>query len=177
MSTFDDIYRRLPVAAQHAAVTVYGVYWHWLRFGPGFARRIGEYAARDRFTAEEWRVWQDRRLNEVLRIAANEIPYYKRAWDDAARSAALAGRLGDLPLLAKEHIRAEPEAFLRESVRPLPRLTFHTSGSTGTPIASIWTVDELRDSMALREARSAGWAGVSFRLPRATFSGRLVVPD
>ncbi len=31
--------------------------------------------------------------------------------------------------------------------------------------------------MALREARSTGWAGVSFSLPRATFSGRLVEPD
>ena len=31
--------------------------------------------------------------------------------------------------------------------------------------------------MALREARSAQWAGVSFREPRATFSGRIVEPD
>jgi phenylacetate-CoA ligase len=54
---------------------------------------------------------------------------------------------------------------------------FHTSGSTGTPIASIWTVPEYRNALALREVRSAGWAGVSFRLPRATFSGRIIVPD
>ncbi len=31
--------------------------------------------------------------------------------------------------------------------------------------------------MAVREVRSAGWSGVSFRDPRATFSGRIVVPD
>jgi phenylacetate-CoA ligase len=31
--------------------------------------------------------------------------------------------------------------------------------------------------MALRESRSANWAGVSFSQPRATFSGRLVEPD
>ena len=30
---------------------------------------------------------------------------------------------------------------------------------------------------AVREARSASWAGVSFREARATFSGRMVVPD
>ena len=56
-------------------------------------------------------------------------------------------------------------------------LRFHTSGSTGTPIQTLWTVGELRISMALREARSAGWAGVSFGRPRATFSGRMVEPD
>jgi phenylacetate-CoA ligase len=62
-------------------------------------------------------------------------------------------------------------------MKPLSKLTFHTSGSTGTPIASIWTIQEVRNSLALREARSANWAGVSFSLPRATFSGRLVEPD
>ncbi len=56
-------------------------------------------------------------------------------------------------------------------------MVFQTSGSTGTPIASIWTVEDLRDSLALREVRSARWAGVSFILPRATFSGRMVEPD
>jgi phenylacetate-CoA ligase len=62
-------------------------------------------------------------------------------------------------------------------MRHARRLVFHTSGSTGTPIASIWTARELRNSVALREVRSANWAGASFRQPRATFSGRMVEPD
>jgi phenylacetate-CoA ligase len=62
-------------------------------------------------------------------------------------------------------------------MRPRPQLVFHTSGSTGTPVATIWTKAELRNSLALREVRSARWAGVSFRIPRATFSGRLVEPN
>lgn len=42
---------------------------------------------------------------------------------------------------------------------------------------SINTVREIRNSLALREVRSARWARVSFQMPRATFSGRLVEPD
>lgn len=38
MGRFDGLYRRMPVWAQHAAVSLYGVYWYWLRFGPGFRR-------------------------------------------------------------------------------------------------------------------------------------------
>jgi phenylacetate-CoA ligase len=57
------------------------------------------------------------------------------------------------------------------------RHCFLTSGSTGTPVATWWTAREARDARALREVRSAGWAGVSFSQGRATFSGRLVVPD
>ena len=56
-------------------------------------------------------------------------------------------------------------------------MTNYTSGSTGTPIASIFTPNEMRDSLAIREVRSANWAGVSFKIPRATFSGRMVEPD
>ena len=83
----------------------------------------------------------------------------------------------DLPLLEKDPIRANPNAFLREDLNIKKPLTFFTSGSTGTPIASLWTAAELRASMAVREARSANWAGVSFTVPRATFSGRMVEPD
>jgi phenylacetate-CoA ligase len=66
---------------------------------------------------------------------------------------------------------------LREDWRSGRELTFHTSGSTGTPIASIWKPDEFRESVAVREVRSLNWAGVSYKMPRATFSGRMVEPD
>jgi phenylacetate-CoA ligase len=58
-----------------------------------------------------------------------------------------------------------------------PRLVFTTSGTTGSPVTTLWTNDELRSSVALREARSLRWAGCSLNQPRATFSGRIVEPD
>ena len=89
-----------------------------------------------------------------------------------------------MPLLAKDAVRADPTAFVDPARLPsgFPAgmggpLVFPTSGSTGTPVRTYWTARELRTSMAVREVRSAGWAGVSFRQPRATFSGRIVVPD
>jgi phenylacetate-CoA ligase len=52
-----------------------------------------------------------------------------------------------------------------------------TSGSSGTPVRTYWSNEDFRRSLALREARGCRPAGVSYRQPRATFSGRLVVPD
>jgi len=121
--------------------------------------------------------WQQEHLRNLLQAAATKVPYYQGAWSKQEQAAALTGRLEDLPLLEKDPIRAQPKAFLRQDMKPWPTFVFHTSGSTGTPIASIWTVEEIRKSMAVREVRSAGWAGVSFRMPRATFSGRLVEPN
>ena len=81
-----------------------------------------------------------------------------------------------MPIVAKDAIRSDSRAFLTRPYKARQPLTFHTSGTTGTPIATYWTADEYREAMALREARSAQWAGVSFEEPRATFSGRMVVP-
>ncbi len=176
MGRFDALYARLPLPAQHAAVSAYGVYWYWLRFGPGYRRYVNEYAARDLWSAGEWSAWQERRIRGVL-ASALEVPYYRETWTAAERRAAQAGRLSDLPLLGKEPIRANPQAFVWPRIAPRRPLVFHTSGSTGTPIASYWSAAEVRRSLAVREVRSAGWAGVSFRQARATFSGRMVEPD
>lgn len=177
MSTPAKLYRRLPVPLQHAGVTAFGVYWHWLRFGPGFASAVSAYQSRERWTSREWERWQQARLRVVLAAAAERIPYYQSTWTVEQRSAAARGEIASLPLLEKGAVRADPEQFIDPTIRPRRPLVFPTSGSTGTPISTYWTARELRASVAVREVRSACWAGVSFRQPRATFSGRIVVPD
>lgn len=177
MSKLDSLYAHLPVIAQHGAVSAFGLYWHWLRFGPGFDRHVRGYVRREQFSPAEWHAWCQVRLRRLLSSAAREVPYYRDKWQLAEREAASAGRLTDLPLLEKDAVRANPRAFLRQDVNPHPTMVFHTSGTSGTPIASIWTVQEYRNALALREVRSARWAGVTFKMPRATFSGRMVEPD
>lgn len=176
MSKLTAIYAQLPVWAQHLAVSGYGLYWHWLRFGPGFGSFLRSYQARENFTEGQWKEWQEQELRRVL-SGAMAAPYYQQAWTPEQKQAALENDLMRLPVLEKEPIRAAPQAFLRMDMKPLHKLVFYTSGSTGTPLATYWTVPELRQSLALREARSARWAKVSFDMPRATFSGRLVEPD
>jgi phenylacetate-CoA ligase len=158
------------------AVSTYGVYWNWLRFGQGYERYLRGYLERELYTSENWKNWQAQRLREIL-AGALSAPYYAETWTETQKIAARAGRLLELPLLEKDPLRMGPNKFLRMDIKPGRVLTFYTSGSTGTPIASIWTIPEYRDALALREARSARWAGVSFSLPRSTFSGRMVEPD
>jgi phenylacetate-CoA ligase len=177
MGRFDAMYARLPLWAQHGTITAYGAYWYWLRFGPGYAAHVADFASRDRWSADAWSTWQDAQVRRILCDAATHVPYYETTWDRETKQAALDGRLESIPRLSKDAVRADPRAFVRRDARPRVEPTFFTSGSTGTPIASIWTVDELRRSIALREVRSARWAGVSFSAPRATFSGRMVEPD
>lgn len=175
MGSLTALYDRLPIAGQHAAISAYGYYWHWVRFGPGYQRRVQEYQEREFFTGPQWQRWQQRRLEQFLPQAL-EVPYYAQNWTRDERRAAEAGRLGDLPLLEKNPVRNDARQFLNPSCRPALPLVLHTSGSTGTPVANYWTWPEQRDSRAVRETRSAAWAGVSYREPRATFTGRFIVP-
>ena len=178
MGRLDLLYQKLPVWGQHAAVSAYGVYWKWLRFGAGFQEHVGVYREREQaFSQAQWSTWQHNRLREVLSVAANLVPYYRDTWTKVQKQAASEGRLSGLPLLEKDAVRADPKRFLRGDVKPRYPLVFHTSGTTGTPVASYWTIDEFRESQAFHEVRGANWAGVSFSMPRATFSGRMVEPD
>jgi len=177
MSQFEKLYAKIPIFAQHGAISMYGLYWRWLRFGPGFTQSLAEYQARDWFTVDQWRSWQNEKIKKILSLCAKKVPYYRQSWDVEQKKAALDGNLTGLPLLEKGEVRINPRSFLCEDIHPFNPQAFLTSGSTGTPITSFYTISELRQSLAIREARSAGWAGVSFKMPRATFSGRMVEPD
>lgn len=177
MSVTEKIYARLPLPLQNAAVSLYGVYWHWLRFGGKFKFYEKMYALHERFTKDQWADYQRRKVILLLEMCANKVPYYSRVWTDEQSSAALMGKLTALPLLEKEPLRAHPFDFVRSDCKPLLKITNYTSGTTGTPIATIWTPHEIQDSLAVREVRSANWAKVSFKMPRATFSGRIAEPN
>lgn len=177
MGYLDYIYGKLPVVGQHLAVSIYGFYWKSLRFGPGFDGYLREYEERERFTGEQWKNWQAHQLKHILNLCNEHVPYYRNKWTQPQKDEARKGNLQGLPLLEKHSVRAASRAFLRDDFSTSHTLKFATSGSTGTPIECYYKVNELRDSLALREARSARWAGVSFRMPRATFSGRMVEPD
>ena len=177
MGKFDKLYAALPVWAQNGGINAYAMYWHWLRFGPGYRTWLTDFREREQWDPARWQAYLRSRVATFLRAASENVPYYASTWTAREKQAAAAGRLQELPLLGKEPLRSNAEAFIRRDLDSRGKLVFHTSGSTGTPIASIWSRHELRGSLALREVRSLNWAGVSFRMPRATFSGRMVEPD
>ncbi len=173
----EKLYARAPVPLQNAMVTAYGAYWNRLRFGGNYRDHVRTFAALETNSLQDWESLTHPRIAELLHIAAREVPYYRETWTAGQIESARQGSLLGLPLLEKDPIRRNPISFVREGDRSRRELVFQTSGSTGTPIASHFTVDEYRAGRAIREARSNRWAGVSFDMPRATFSGRLVEPD
>lgn len=177
MAKLDKLYARSPVWLQNAMVSTYGLYWHWARFGGNYSKSVEAYQQREFYKAEQWMEFQNQQLKQLLSICLDHVPYYRDNWSISEKNSAKRGLISDLPLLEKEPLREDPKRFWRDDLRPFPKLNFYTSGTTGTSIATRFSLSELRESLAIREARSLRWAGVTFKEPRATFSGRLVEPD
>lgn len=178
MASFKEkVYSLSPLFIQHLLVSAFGLPWYWERFGPGFETSVAEYKAREHFTLSQWEAYQKKELQRIGAIAANHVPYYVDHWNVSEKAAARAGNVRELPLLEKEEVRKNSPLLIRQDVHPSKIHKFLTSGTTGTPIVVYFTRQELRRSLAIREVRSANWAGVSFRMPRSTFSGRFVEPD
>lgn len=172
MGLADRVYRHLPVLAQHAAISAFGLAWKWRRFGGSYDDEVRGFLAREHYDLAAWRAYQTQALREVIALA-RRTRYYATLDARVTEIEDLAG----VPILEKAETRATPEAFVVGGIA-LDKLTIcATSGSSGTPVRTYWSNADFRRSLAMREARSCRPAGVSFADPRATFSGRIVVPD
>ncbi|MBA3394634.1 MAG: phenylacetate--CoA ligase family protein [Deltaproteobacteria bacterium] len=177
MGFADRLYPKLPTLAQHAAVSAFGLKWRWRRFGGNYQQECDAFIAREHYKLDAWHAYQTMALRETLRLA-RRAPHYRRlGLDDRVIDRFELADLASLPILEKSETRADPHAFLVDGLDRAKLTICPTSGSSGTPVRTYMSNEDFRRSLALREARSCRPAGVSFRLPRATFSGRLVVPD
>ncbi len=176
MGSLSSLYGSLPPWAQHLAVSTYGTWWRHVRLGGTYQEHVARFRERETWSTSDWETWTRDTLRRGLAAAARDVPYYAHSWSAGQRASAADGDLAALPLLGKEAVRRAPERFVSQASRGHKTHTFLTSGTSGTPLRIEYTRDELQASMAVREVRSAGWAGVSFEDPRATFSGRIVVP-
>jgi len=158
------------------AATAYSARRHHVRFGPefeAFYRRLGDtqWLPRDQMSA-----LQTARLQEILRVALSEVPFY----------ASLAGSLGleltdvsrdpwpvlrEFPVLDKETVRSRGAEL--QSRRPVPTVRTHTSGTTGKALhLAVSRVSFQRSYACFWHHYS--WFGVSLGARVATLGGHRV---
>jgi phenylacetate-CoA ligase len=178
----ERIYPHVPVAVQNLGISLYGLVWRQERLGGDFEEHVRDFRTRERWTTERMQNYVERELRRMLLLAFDQVPYYQRTWSTEGITRRELERitmaeLARLPVTPKEHLRAEPDAFLAQNVARSRKLKrYRSSGSTGTPITSICTAEDHRRFIAAREVRSFWWAGSTVRAPRAMIGGRLVVP-
>lgn len=181
MHWYDQIYRYSPTSLQHLLVSLYGLHWKRLRFGGQFHKEIKKFRQREYWSHDDLQYYQEGQLRSLLVLAFTRVPYYKDVWKGLVTVDQLSkftvADLKFIPPLEKQVARDNPQSLLVDGKRDRRHIVFYTSGSTGTPVTTYWLPEELQRSLALRETRSCNIAGVSFSMPRATFSGRIVEPN
>lgn len=81
---------------------------------------------------------QDKQLRQTIAFAYHNVPYYHRLFNDlhlSPRDIRQVEDLEKLPILTKEVIKKNREAFAPTSLQTIPHETRATGGSTGTPFS------------------------------------------
>src|SRR5262249_40950293 len=167
-----ELYWRLPVTLQEMALAAYARRLDSLYYGPDFEIWRRRFEAWKNWSASESEGWQSRQLTEIVRLAAERIPYYRAAWRDidwkAVRSTS---ELRLLPLLDRQALRQNEQAFLVEGLDPKSLWVEKTSGTTGTSLRIYWPKTMLPQWWALTEVMIREPVGVGQRIPRAMMGG------
>ncbi len=178
----DRVYAVCPPWLQNVGMSGYGFMWRWRRFGGRFSQYRDEFAARGNYGPAEWHAYQTEVLRRLLTHAARTVPHYADLLGPAAARAAHwdafgLGDLASLPSLEKEIVRRDPWRVVSNEASRHRLHTYHSSGTTGTPIAFKFSTDSHRRWSAAYEARVRAWAGLTHRMSRAMIGGRVVVPS
>ncbi len=168
-----DIYNRMPVFLQNCSTSAYGFLRERRRFGGEFGAFYKSVINSEFFDRKQMLELQRKSLKELF-IAAASSKYYRELFskmnvdlenDDPFDI------LSRLPVLEKDKLRGYETDFYTEYANKA--LTFHTSGSTGTPLNIKMSLSDLRFRMALLE-RQKNRYGVNHKSKHLTFVGKKI---
>jgi phenylacetate-CoA ligase len=172
------LYDRLPVPLQEVVVSTAGWRSYRHRFGPDFHRILRELEASDLADRDAVVADQERRLQEMVRWAAETVPWYREMFRSEGIDPDSIRTLDDLvriPPLDKETVRTRARELCSDAIPARTLIQGHSSGTTGTALSLAYT----REAMAWEYAvnfRQRGWFGVRLGDRYAAFGGQTVVP-
>jgi phenylacetate-CoA ligase len=176
-----NFYHSSPIYIQNFLISLYGYYWKNRRFGKGFKEELIAWKAREKYTKEDWVLYQTNELRKLLVYAFENVPYYQRTYTECgfAKNDLQNFELKDLkslPYLEKDDLRKYGRTELL-SIRRKKGKFYASSGSTGTPVSIYISKDFHRKWNAAYEARVRNWAGVNYEMSRGMIGGRKILRD
>jgi phenylacetate-CoA ligase len=176
----ESIYFRLPLFMQNYAITAFGYHWYDRRFGGIFTEELKKCKQREFNTFEEWNAYQETKLRELLVHSYQTVPYYKNLFENLSiiesdlRNFTL-DKLSTLPMLEKDTFRKLGVTELISSKREPKGEFYSSSGSTGTPTETLFSLKMHQKYFAIYESRINNWAGINYTLPRGVIGGRRII--
>lgn len=171
-----ELYWRLPVRLQEAALSLYARHLEKVYYNPHY-ERWKEWLEQGAMSVSLVEEWKRERLQHIVRLAAARVAYYREAFKGYDwKSVRTESDLPLLPLLDKQALRQNEEAFLVDGLDPGSLWVEKTSGTTGTSLKIYWPMEMLPRYWGIVEVMVRAVAGVAQEMPRAMMGGRPVVP-
>jgi phenylacetate-CoA ligase len=146
MMTIRTIAKKLPVPVKNTLKAAYGAIPPRLRLGRAFWETYSFLQQSQWWDAARLQEYQMRELQRLLTQCYEHVPYYRRVFDERGLKPAQIQSLSDLqklPVLRKEQIRKEPQAFLARNRRVDCLEYRYTTGTSGQPLQFPVDTDEL----------------------------------
>ncbi len=159
---FNQFYGISPVWLQNIGISTYGLLWRHRRFGGIFRSLIEEFTARENYSSSEGEQYQTLQLRSLLKHAFQFVPHYRKSLFQTIQNQEDIYRfsleeLPNLPLIEKDNIRKNPEGIISTKVKRNELHAYHSSSTTGAPLAIMFTNDMHRLWSVAYEARVRRW--------------------
>lgn len=171
-------YSRSPLVMQNVMVTGYGLMQKWEQRGPVFQRILGELQKTERWSAVELEALQSERLQVLIRHAYENVPYYRRVFEEKRLNPSdirTPADLYKLPVLTKQRVRMFADELRARNISRRQFRIGHTGGSTGIPLKLLLDRDCIVFDHAL-VFRHWSWAGYRPGARTAILRGMTLVP-
>jgi len=154
-------YRSSPVFLQNVLVSAYGMLKRWEQVSQPFTGYSKELEQTQWWSAAELRELQEARLRTLIRHAYENVPYYRRIFDERGLRTADISTTADLyklPLLTKQDVRRHWSELRAGNMRASRVTLGRTGGTTGIPLQFALDKDRVIFDHALIH-RHWSWAG------------------
>ncbi len=178
MPDLEALYRRSPILVQHGMATGFGLKERVLRYGGRYHDFCDEVDRGQWDPAERLAEVQAARLRAMVAFSVEQVPFYRELFGQLGLTPSDIRGTEDLvrlPVLEKDTVRQDPEAFRPDHLREKP-VAQTTGGTTGTPLRYWVTPSAMQYTYATYEVRFRRWAGVARGDKMASINGRKIVP-
>lgn len=177
MNIIEGVYKYLPISMQNLSSSLYGYIEKKNRLGGKFSKYYTDLKKTEWWDIECINEFQEKELRKIILYCYNNIPYYKKVFDDnfiRPEEIRTKDDLKKIPVLDKETVRENYNDLINLKING-KLIHGHTSGSTGKSLQLLFTQDAIQMRWALWFRHKARF-GINPDDPYATFTGKVAVP-
>jgi len=173
-----QLYNKMPVLLQNLICSLDGYKKRKSRYNRKFYEYLEQYEKNNKLSSSDISRIQSKKIIELISHCYNNVPYYRRMFDDNSidyKQIDSVEKLEALPILTKDIVRDNYHQLLAENITRDQCVQSKTSGTTGSGFAFLKTKQSINEQWAVWW-RFRRLHGIQMSTWCAHFSSNPIVP-